>query len=62
MADYKYSHLGFAKMSLRECHFDKLSEREAKVKLECKKRISDFSWSKLDKKLIWLHIKNTSQL
>ena len=49
-------------MSLRECHFDKLSEREAKVKLECKKRISDFSWSKLDKKLIWLHIKNTSQL
>jgi len=60
MADYKYSHLGKSKLSPQDCDISKLSKREAKVQLDCKKRINNFSLSKLGKKLVWLHIKNTS--
>ena len=58
MADYKYSHLEKSISNPRD--ISKLSKREAKVQLDCKKRISNFSLSKLGKKLVWLHIKNTS--
>lgn len=61
MADYKYSHLGFDKLSPHVNNF-KLSKREETLKINCKNRLSRFSWSKLDLKLIWLHIENTSKV